>query len=376
MPRQGVAVEGEGISMGSISVRRRVWTAIVGITALLALTASPAAGDMHPFVAPLGLAIGDDGTMYVADAFTGELVAIDRDGARSTIATSDEIAGVDAAGRGLVVYVETLYGADVAATGGGISRVWPHGRTQSLFSTYDFEVEHNPDASTTYGFLDTPQACLDQLPPELAFLAQYDGIVETHPYAIAILPDGGYLVADAAANTILKVAPNGRKGEVVAVLPPVPQEVSAQAATEFGLPACLIGETFYGEPVPTDVEVGPDGHYYVSSLPGAPEAPGAGSVWRIDAGTWAMTQVATGLTFAVDLALEADGTILVAELFGPPSAPGLPGRVVEATAGGPVHVADVPLPGAIEVAADGGVYVTINAVPFFGPPAGDVIRLP
>ena len=41
-------------------------------------------------------------------------------------------------------------------------------------------------------------------------------------------------------------------------------------AAGLGLPDCLVGETYYGEPVPTDVEIGPDDLVVFSSrvIPG------------------------------------------------------------------------------------------------------------
>ena len=50
-------------------------------------------------------------------------------------------------------------------------------------------------------------------------------------------------------------------------------------------PACVVGEEYAFEPVPTDVEFGPDGWLYVSSLPGGPEdaSLGArGAVFRVN----------------------------------------------------------------------------------------------
>jgi hypothetical protein len=282
-----------------------------------------------------------------------------------------------------VVYASTDYVGNPGEPGpvneAGLSRVTPNQKTSFLFSSNDYEVVNNPDAVNEYGFLDLGAACLDQIPPETA-PPPYDGIVETHPYSVAILPDGGYLLGDAAGNTVLRVSANGKHAETVAVLPAIPSLITAEVAAGFGLPDCVIGETYYGEPVPTDVEIGPDGDWYVTSLPGGPELPGTGSVWRIDSSTYELEMVAGGLTFAVDLAIADDGTIWVAELFGgEPIFPGGPGggRIVEATPAGPVHVASVPFPGAIEVARDGSVWVTTNAAAtFFGqPPSGDVMQL-
>ena len=45
-------------------------------------------------------------------------------------------------------------------------------------------------------------------PPEIG-PATYNGIIDSHPYAVANAPDGGWYVADAAGNDILKVSAVG-----------------------------------------------------------------------------------------------------------------------------------------------------------------------
>jgi hypothetical protein len=57
-------------------------------------TASPAAAVeidqvADGFAGPLGLAIGADGTVYVAQVFLGTLTAIDRDGDRTDLVTGN-----------------------------------------------------------------------------------------------------------------------------------------------------------------------------------------------------------------------------------------------------------------------------------------------
>jgi len=56
----------------------------------------------------------------------------------------------------------------------------------------------------------------------------------------------------------------GRLPRTVAVLPGVPQRITPSAAIQNGLPLCTAGRIYTSEPVPTDVEVGPDGFWYVS----------------------------------------------------------------------------------------------------------------
>jgi sugar lactone lactonase YvrE len=85
------------------------------------------------------------------------------------------------------------------------------------------------------------------------------------------------------------------------------------------MPPCVVGGKFVAEPVPTDVEVGPRGKLYVSTLPGGPEDPsfGArGSVYEVNPWNGRWKQVATGFAGATNLAVTPWGTIYVSELFG------------------------------------------------------------
>ncbi len=320
---------------------------------------------------PLGLAVGSDGTIYVSEAFGGRLTAHKNGKARVLVdVPGQEIAGLDAKGKGTLVYTQTLFdgeaGEEAPPLDAILARVRPNGKAKTIASIQDYEIANNPDESNTYGLLDPSQPCVDGLPPFLP--PSNPGIIESHPYAVAIVP-GGYAVADAAANAIFKVRKNGRIS-TVAVLPPI-EQVLDQAAVDqalemFGLDvsACL-GETFHGEPVPTDIEVGPDGKWYVSTLPGFPENFGAGAIWRIDPRTGATEMVADGLAGPVDIAVADDGTIWVAELFGFQISKIVGGVVVDSTF---AHS-----PGAIEIAPDGTIYATTGV---FTPNGAVVIVTP
>lgn len=338
-------------------------TAALAAVALVA-TASPASADetlISDLAGPLGLSVGDDGTIYVTEAFgPGRLIALDKHG-RMRVRVEEpgtELAGVDAAGKGRVVYTQTIFGPDEIPVDALLARVIG-GKTRMLASTQSFEEANNPDAGNTYGLIgSTNEDCLAQV-EAIGFPPVYTGIVESHPYAVAI--DGpGYVVADAAANAILEVSGSGSVS-TLAVLPPIPQVISPETANDNGVPACA-GETFVGEPVPTDVEVGGDGYLYVSLLPGFPENPGAGQVWKISRSTGAMTLVADGLFTPVDIAIGADGTIYAAELFASQIST-ISGGVVS-----PYMALDTP--GAIEIARDGTIYATTNV---FG--NGSVVKL-
>jgi hypothetical protein len=281
--------------------------------------------------------------------------------------------------------VASAPGADPGAPPQGqpvttLERVLPNGDTRVIARLDDYEASVNPDQVNSYGFSGLTPACAAQLPPGVipGGGQPYSGDLNSNPYAVAIAP-GGYYVADAGANAILHVSMSGSI-RTVAVLPPQPpQEVTPELVEVFnaglaaegittGLPSCVIGASYVGEPVPTDVELGPDGLLYVTTLPGFPELPGSGSVYRIDprvAG--GNPQLAfTGFTGATDLAVAPDGTVYVAELFG--------GQVSRATATGPVPVAQLPLPAAVEWSG-GKLYVTYDVFPGPMGPNGKVTVL-
>jgi hypothetical protein len=267
------------------------------------------------FAGPLQIAVGANGTLYVAQDFAGVLSKVSKKGSVSDLVTAPgtEIAGVAAQGNGTVFYT-ARFGPDNAPTA-LLRRALPNGKTSTVADLGAYEAAANPDRVNTYGFVEISPECAAQLPPDIG-PPSYTGIIDSHPYAVALAP-GAVLVADAAANDILRVGPNGSIS-TVAVLPPQPTVVTAESAAAFGLPACTIGLTYNFEAVPTDVEVGRDGQLYVSLLPGGPEDPrlGArGSVYAVNPRTGASHLVATGFAGATNLALGAGGTIFVTELF-------------------------------------------------------------
>lgn len=355
--------------------------------ALVAMTAMPAGAKpkssmsdplIGGLIGPLGLAVGQDGTVYVTEAFAGRLTAIHSDGSTEVLldAPGTEIAGVTAMGKGAVAYTQTIFdgsaGEEAPPLDAALFGLRPNGKTKMLASTQDYEAAANPDFINEYGLGDLSGAadaasCFDNWPVEFLGPQNYDGIIESHPYAVATVP-GGFVVADAAANAVFGVDANGQMS-IVAVLPPIPQLITEElvAGLPFDLSGC-VGGYYNGEPVPTDIEVGPDGSYYVSTLPGGPEAPGSGAVWKIDPTSGALTLVADGLTTPVDIAVADDGTIWVAELFG--------FQISTISNGIVTPHSFAPLPGAIEIGPDGTILAVINALPpEVGPPDGQVVRI-
>jgi hypothetical protein len=161
--------------------------------------------------------------------------------------------------------------------------------------------------------------------------------VESNPYAVLGLRSG-FLVADAAGDSILKVRPNGRI-RTWAVMPEYGRRVDA---------------------VPTTVSRGADGRIYVGELHS--ERPGKAKVLRFNRKGKLLGRIG-GFTTVTGVDRAADGTLYVSELFGGscgfdeiPEC--FPGRVVKVNPDGSRDYLDVPFPSGIGVQ---GKRVLVNA---------------
>jgi hypothetical protein len=317
------------------------------------------------FVSPLKLALDVDGTIWVSDNFASSLNRIKKKVVSTPYTASPpgtELGAVSAF-LGTTWFAERV-GDQESVTSSVLKKRDSKGKVTQVADILAYEKAKNPDAKQTYGFEDLDPACAAQLPP--GFPASYPGQVDSHVYGTLGTPIGTVL-ADAGANALFTV---GRKGKVrtLAVLPPQPAVVG-EWALALGFPECTIGETYKFEPVPTDVELGPDGWLYVTLLPGGPEDPSSGargSVVKVDLLTGKQKVVATGFAGATDLAVSPKGDIYVAELFG--------GKISVIPKGSstPKLWRTANSPAAVEWAPR-GIYATIDAFPPGEPPAGKVV---
>ena len=303
----------------SVALAVLAGTGLAAVTGVGSAAASPAtAAPPHitqlpgDYITPLQFAV-DGHKVYVAD---GARSALFRLGDPNPIATgpapsenpeaSGDLAGV-AARDGRIAYTTTE--ADHRNT---YLTVLSHGKKVLTANLGAYERRVNPDRHVTYGVTKPWKAsatCKAQLAGgEQPVPLSYKGLKDSHPYAVAGLPDGSWLVADAGGNDILRVSKHGRIS-TVAVLPSQPVKLTPALAAELKVPACA-GLTYRFEAVPTDVEYR-NGRIYATTLPGG--AGGLGSVYKVGWGG-STSRIATGFPAATNLAVSPSGRIFVVEL--------------------------------------------------------------
>ena len=318
-------------------------------------------------VSALSLAVAKDGTVYASDNFVGSLVGLKGKAAPYQVYQSTE--------KNAEVGAVSTYAKKVTFTITGKKKVvmqWKVGDAKAhMFANVGaYEEKKNPDKGQSYGLLNPTAECVASWPVKQAGPPTYTGVVDSHPYSTYTTSKGVY-VGEAAGNDILWIDNSG-KIKTVAVLPTTDVVITADAVAELHLSPACVGTTYRLEPVPTDIELGPDGWLYVSSLPGGPESAALGAngrVYKVNPKTGAYKMVATGFIGTVDLAVANNGDIYVAELFA--------GQISKIKKGS--HTAKpfltVAMPGAVEWTKD-ALYYTVNAVPAGKTPKGKVIRMP
>jgi hypothetical protein len=274
---------------------------------------------------PFQIAV-NQGDVYVADGATSTVSKVTPNGLQ-TIATGfagGDVAGLDLTADGKsLAFTSSQYGPPPPGGPPPILAsklvIKTEGKPDVVVDLRAYEVANNPDGGTHYGLGPNASQCARDFVTSVMGPGSdsYNGLVDSHPYAVTSLGDGSWAVADAGANAILKVSASGAVS-TLAVLPPQPVTVTAQQAAALGAP-CLEGETYAFEPVPTDVELGSGGRLWVTTLPGGPEDAtlGArGSLYTVNQGNGRSSLVATGFAGATNVGLAGDGSAYVTELFG------------------------------------------------------------
>jgi hypothetical protein len=194
------------------------------------------------------------------------------------------------------------------------------------------------------------------------FAANPDGgAPDSNPFGILAEPGGRY-VADAGANALFRVAPNGAV-ETIAVFPRV-----AHPNFPPGPPLT--------DAVPTTVARGPDGALYVSQLTGFPFASGVASVYRVVPGQAPVLHCG-GFTTVLDIAFGPEGEMYVVENATGSALPPFPpnsGRLLRVADDCSRSVVYAPLdrPTSVALDRDGAIFVTNHGV---SAGAGEVLKI-
>lgn len=318
-------------------------------------------------ITPLSLAVAPDGTVYVSQNFAAMLTEVPPAGDPEVIYADEggrEVGAVSVED-GLVTFATTGFDEE-SGPNAHVYTFDGEGNQTMLANIFKYEKRNNPDGDTRYGFVGLSKSCKKKTPGK----ETYKGIIESHPYATNVDADGVTYLADAAGNAILAITDAGAVS-TVASLPATKVKITRKIRRAFELPKCFVGGKWKVEAVPTDVELGPDGNLYVTSLPGGPEDPvmGAnGAIYQVNPTTGAVTKLSSGLVTPVGLAIAPNGTAYISMLFA--------STILEVPFGGePTVFAEVPFPGDVEIRG-GHVYATVTDLMNDGttPPEGKVLR--
>ena len=374
---------------------------VVAVTGLMSVSFATAAQAANPTVhvsvllgglnSPKHLSIGPDGHLLIVESGVGDpakkncVPTIGDSGSPTStcVAKTGDILRVTGNTaspilRGLPSAIDTTSG-EVA---GPAAAVWVHNHFVVAVQDTDLQADGSTGlpGADAFGKLVTAGAYSPRsswtLGPDLAAFAlehpqgnvgPTESPTDSDPYDI-VSYKGGLAIADAAANDVLWLSPQGN----LSVLGRLPSRTES-------VPAGVLGPnpvTLQAQFVPTSLAVGKNGALYVGGLRGVPSLPGTASVYRIWPGH-APQLYASGFSAISDIAFDNQGRLMVLELstgglLAPPTVPGALIRVNYNHSRTTVLSAGLSDPTGLVVAQDGTVYVANNGA---STGTGEIIKI-
>lgn len=328
---------------------------------------------MSGLVTPRGLAFGPDGGLYVTEAgngsggASGPSVVLGNGNTAyfgQSSALSSWSGGVQSRVLGGLPSLATAAGMDAA----GLQDIVFDGTGQAygLFALGTSATQRNNSLGTSGAQLGTiVKLDLGSAARTIvADIAQNATQADSNPFGLARNAAGNFIVADAGANSFLEATLTGDV-TTLAVLPPKPNP---------SFPG--LGPPVYSS-VPTAIELGPDGAYYIGQLTGFPFPPGAANVFRYDPSSADLSVAYSNFTNIIDLSFDSQGNLYVLQISdkGLASGQAAPGLLSKIDAHGQRSVvADQELffPGGLTIGPDDALYVsTVTNLPA----GGQVLRI-
>lgn len=353
-----------------MSIYPRVLSTLALLTLGAALAQSAAPQKIGGgFEGPQGVLVAPDGSIYVIEAGVGgnEVLNIrlpDGKVMPGKFGNSARVVRITPDGKqAVVVSLPSLLGDHGAIGGGRLAMLNGDLYVTNGIWVENYEGKRRPNTSAVLKIADGKVTEVANT-WDLEETENVGGFIkDSHPYGVAVGPDGNLWVADAGANALLKVDPKTSKIQVVAVFEGQP----------FAEANPMRGGKNETDPVPTAVAFDKAGNAYVSLLPGS-MMPGASRVMKVDS-SGKISEFAKGLTAVTDLRMGPDGNLYAVQLgqFGEKGPVPKTGSVVRINPDGTTQVVlgELTLPVSVDFNQEGDAYVVVN--PVGAPGSGEVL---